>query len=293
MNMAKASMAGQVFVSDFYLRDGAAASEPSYFDNYVIALDNQMRRQTRRGLGRSTNCGCTGIDECANGSHTCPANSDCSDRTPGFECSCSEGYESDLSTATLTCVNIDECKSNKHPHECDVNAVCTDTDGSYTCQCNPGYHDNNTDGRNCFDINECDTNPNACHANAACSNLDGTHSCVCDAGYKGDGLNCEDKDECSLNEHNCHAEATCTNNDGSFVCKCKTGYISVGFGAPGTNCRDADECFNEGDGNTCHTNALCRNNDGSYECQCNTGWVGDGHNTCYDENECTLNKDNL
>ena len=85
MNMAKASMAGQVFVSDFYLRDGAG-SEPSYFDNYVIALDNQMRRQTRRGLGRSTNCGCTGIDECANGSHTCPMNSDCTDRTPGFEC---------------------------------------------------------------------------------------------------------------------------------------------------------------------------------------------------------------
>jgi len=49
------------------------------------------------------------------------------------------------------CSDINECETGDF--ECDDNAECINTEGSYECNCNNGYEG---DGKNCFDVNECD-----------------------------------------------------------------------------------------------------------------------------------------
>lgn len=51
---------------------------------------------------------CTGANECAQQTHNCDQNADCTDLPTGFTCKCKEGFEGD----GLTCqgdLSIDVC----------------------------------------------------------------------------------------------------------------------------------------------------------------------------------------
>lgn len=48
---------------------------------------------------------CLNVDECAAGTATCPANSNCVDTQGSYKCVCNFGYKLDNGK----CVNIDEC----------------------------------------------------------------------------------------------------------------------------------------------------------------------------------------
>ena len=90
MSQARRSLAGQVYLSD---NDVDNTAEPSYFDDFVSLLDASLRKQTRRGAGKSSTCGCTNINECATGLHNCPVNAFCTDTEFSFSCVCNAGFE--------------------------------------------------------------------------------------------------------------------------------------------------------------------------------------------------------
>uniref|UniRef100_A0ACD5TXT2 Uncharacterized protein n=1 Tax=Avena sativa TaxID=4498 RepID=A0ACD5TXT2_AVESA len=54
---------------------------------------------------------------------------------PGYNCSCSQGYEGNAYVVS-GCTNIDECA---HPTKYPCDGVCKDTQGSYLCYCHQGY----------------------------------------------------------------------------------------------------------------------------------------------------------
>ena len=90
MTQARQSLAGQIYLSD---NDVNNTGEPSFFDNFLALLDAQLRKQTRRGAGKSSVCGCTNINECATGLHNCHIHATCTDTEFAFSCSCLPGFE--------------------------------------------------------------------------------------------------------------------------------------------------------------------------------------------------------
>ena len=133
MIQAKSSLAGQVFVSNRYEGDTA---ESVYFDSFVTVLNNQIKKRTRRGLGKSEDCGCTDNDECIAGAHSCPVNSICTNDSPGYRCDCVDGFTGSGTSGSLICVNNDECTDKTQ--DCDINATCNNTIGSFDCSCKSG-----------------------------------------------------------------------------------------------------------------------------------------------------------
>lgn len=106
--------------------------------------------------------------------------------------------------------------------------------GSFICECHIGY--TTMDGRNCYDIDECDINSwetaHGCHPDAQCINTVGSYECSCLEGFLGngmatggtgvtvtmDGMNnqdgCRDIDECNTLKP-CGIYTLCTNSQGS------------------------------------------------------------------------------
>ncbi|XP_039649366.1 nidogen-2 isoform X5 [Perca fluviatilis] len=112
-------------------------------------------------------------------------------------------------------------------HDCDTTAQCIPLEGqAFQCQCATGYRG---DGRNCYDIDECDEGLSSCGAHSHCVNLPGSHRCQCQSGYEFgfDGRTCVDIDECSSTP--CHISARCINGLGSFLCQCQPGFYGDGF----------------------------------------------------------------
>ena len=83
-------------------------------------------------------------DECAIGTHICPAHSTCTNTyfrvsPTGYQCDCNEGFEckdcfSLMALEDFKCSDIDECARNSS--SCNLNtATCVNTIGSYECQC--------------------------------------------------------------------------------------------------------------------------------------------------------------
>ena len=118
------------------------------------------------------------------------------------------------------------------PNACNVGistrtnaGICQNQAPSYQCICKPGFRPT-ADGKNCIDIDECDTSlmlENPCGDNSVCKNKEGSFECVCDEGYelKGDTL-CVDVDECKTGENKCFD--ACINTIGSYKCSCANGY---------------------------------------------------------------------
>ncbi|XP_062862107.1 epidermal growth factor-like protein 6 [Trichomycterus rosablanca] len=98
-----------------------------------------------------------------------------------------------LSPDGKTCVDIDECVSQKH--QCPYNRECVNTFGSYYCKCQTGYDLKYINGKyDCVDINECaDSTANKCDRHADCINTDGSYKCKCKQGFRGNGFDCSVK----------------------------------------------------------------------------------------------------
>ena len=268
------SFAGLAFISSF---NSGNTREPAFFDSF-ISMATQSANASSNLAARITTeeCGCSPVDECDLGTHTCPSNSDCFDTTSGYECKCSIGFQNDpnaLALGQFTCIDIDECAAKTD--NCDDNAECTNTDGSFECVCSNGFIGN---GQTCSDINEC-SESDTCDVNAVCTNLLGTHVCVCNEGFSGDGVSCDDVDECSTSTDNCSQHGVCLNTMGSFSCSCQDGFTGDGI-----TCNDVDECVLEID--TCHSMSSCANTIGSFDCSCLDGFNGDGF-TC-SQDICSL-----
>ena len=222
------------------------------------------------------------LNDPLSGTHNCPVNSICVDNENGWACLCESGFQAATGLSFLRCDNINECVVSTNGHNCHTNAFCTDTVGSFTCTCNPGF---DGDGIiSCNDINECEDNTDLCDPNATCTNSNGGHSCQCNAGWTGSGTACTNINECTTNTHNCDINASCTDNDGGFSCQCNAGFND--FQGDGTDCRDWNECLNQGAGNNCHEWAICQNLNGGFSCTCRPGFTGTG-TVCVDINECT------
>jgi len=161
MVQARASVAGQAFVTEYTMGAEGFTAESDYFDEYLSVLGVILKKEAGFGTGRSGDCGCSDVNECATNNHNCPSNANCIDANPGFACECKPGFK--LFTANpFVCEDINECSTGTH--DCSVNADCFNNIGSFTCQCKNGFTDieQPAAGRNCVDFNEC-TNSNQCH----------------------------------------------------------------------------------------------------------------------------------
>ena len=56
----------------------------------------------------SDNRECYNVNECDEGNHQCPQNSQCIDNTGSFDCKCNTGYSGE------SCLNINECTAGTH-----------------------------------------------------------------------------------------------------------------------------------------------------------------------------------
>jgi len=224
---------------------------------------------------------CLNIDECADGSEECPANSNCLDTDGSYSCPCVYGY----TAAGAVCENIDECSLG---NDCDQN--CVDGIGAYTCTCDANFALNVDDRISCDPDNACTTqeaidncdqgnNRSTCAKDTA-----GEILCYCPQGYVlNSAKDCEDIDECSTGDNLCSAATSnCINTEPSYNCSCKTGYETS---ADGVTCQDIDECLSGGDGDDCDQG--CVNTAGSFVCTCEDGYSLDSDDvTCVDNDEC-------
>lgn len=165
---------------------------------------------------------CFNVDECAEGTHACHEDANCTDAPGTFDCECKDGFSGD----GRHCTDDDECDLGTH--ECDPVATCENDVGGYRCLCPKGY---DTNGTRCIEIDECAGPDHGCHANAKCSNTIGSHTCECRDGYTGDGAFCEDIDECAVNPSACEPREDCRNTVGEFECTCSTGYRRASAGS--------------------------------------------------------------
>ncbi|XP_071153468.1 uncharacterized protein [Mytilus edulis] len=214
---------------------------------------------------------CENIDECEPSN---PCADMCTDKTPGYECSCNKnGTKLDSDEQSCTA-----CAEGEWGQNCVENCTCVTENTNYcnktdgNCNCKTGWKGDNCD----TDINECD-NATICQANSLCENTNGSYVCICNEGYYNSADVCQ---VCGSNTfgkdcaQTCSCVVTntdsCNNVDGS--CTCKTGW-------KGTTCSsDVDECTVTH--YICNTTSYseCNNLNGTHECNCVTGYqkIADG-----------------
>ncbi|XP_063411483.1 uncharacterized protein LOC134694404 [Mytilus trossulus] len=214
---------------------------------------------------------CENIDECETSN---PCADRCTDKTPGYECSCTNNgtkLESDAQSCTV-------CAEGEWGHNCAENCTCVIANTNYcnntegSCNCKTGWAGDYCES----DVNEC-TRSTICQTFSMCENTNGSYVCVCDDGYFNYVDVCK---ECSSNTFGKDCAQTCscvvTNTDScnniNGSCICKTGWY-------GTTCsEDVNECnvtpF------ICNTtsNSECNNLNGTHACNCVTGYqkIADG-----------------
>ncbi|XP_042211836.1 fibrillin-2-like isoform X3 [Homarus americanus] len=212
---------------------------------------------------------CIDVDECADGTHQCTGNQECSNRQGGYICQCPTGFRHN---SLRQCQDVNECEAY-YGSVCASNAVCENTEGSYRCNCKKGFKQSN-DGRTCVDVDECAEIPGICHHN--CINVWGSHQCTCRAGYNlaRDNRTCSDVNECE--EYRGRGRlciGICVNMAGSFKCSCPDGYR---LATDGRTCKDINECET---GNVCRgENEHCVNTRGGHKCNsitCPNNYVRD------------------
>ncbi|CAM9897004.1 unnamed protein product [Lampetra planeri] len=176
--------------------------------------------------------------------------------------------------------DIDECVYNGQVCK---NGRCVNTEGSFQCICNAGF-ELTADGRNCLDIDECQTH-GIC-MNGRCINTEGSFKCECPPGMivSMDGRLCIDINECKVFPQMC-SNGKCRNTIGSFKCNCENGFV---LDAEGKNCTDIDECKISHD--ICGM-GTCVNTPGSFDCECMEGFESGFMmmKNCMDIDECERN----
>nr|XP_058960534.1 sushi, von Willebrand factor type A, EGF and pentraxin domain-containing protein 1-like [Pocillopora verrucosa] len=212
------------------------------------------------------------------------------------------------------------CIFGKCYFNCHIDFLCTRW---VECKCQSGYK-LLANGKNCADINECETNNGNC--DQICKNSKGSYQCKCRSGFllDSDKHKCNDINECNNNNGGCNQ--LCRNSFGSYHCECSVGYklsqdnhtcvdidecavdnggcsygcqnlqgryictCPIGFELDRTqkNCKDSNECLLANGG--CETN--CHNTNGSYYCSCNNGFELYDTFKCRDIDECSRNTDN-
>ena len=162
---------GGIFISDQTVDQ--VTYRPSYF-NYL----SREITSTSNEIDAASNCGCNEIDECALGTHDCPAYANCHNFAGGYSCACKPGFQEIINNGELTCLDINECLSSLNT--CHSDATCANTVGSYECDCDVGF---SGDGHECLDIDECATwELSQCQENSECVNYAGGYACVCQVG---------------------------------------------------------------------------------------------------------------
>jgi fibulin 1/2 len=123
-----------------------------------------------RPVSNSSNQVCEDIDECAEGTHNCPANSTCFNKSPLFECRCNKGFEKKAGV----CVDVDECAdSSRHPCQ----GQCINQVGGHVCHVCPFGFENGRQDKSCVRINHC-SRSDSCKDHQFCVSLTQQPRCV-------------------------------------------------------------------------------------------------------------------
>ena len=144
-------------------------------------------------------------DECNNATlNNCSANARCIEQDIEYSCECNSGFAGDGFNCTDLCeINNGNCGANQ---SCTVDSRFNRT----SCSCPTGY-----EGRECTNINECDTTFTCFSSASDCVDTDGSFRCDCKDGYihpEGDSVNCVNVDDCLVDNGGCDALVQCFDN---------------------------------------------------------------------------------
>ena len=166
---------------------------------------------------------CIDVDECARGTHACPAASVCINETGFYRCECPPGF-----IGTAGHCEVDECATNNGG--CGTHATCDDYPGSERyCQCDFGY---SFDGTTCAPT--CTAGAQNC--------VDAALACYPGSGGSGHCLRPGATAQGSLCRANqdCQRGLGCTISQVTSVGACEatcTSSCSTGFSCVGSLCR--------------------------------------------------------
>ena len=158
-------------------------------ENHVCISPTTIGCKCKSGFTKNGTGLCADFDECAEET-TCDANSNCTNTSGSYKCSCNSGFVGDGKYCQKgSCVDDDFCPKNER---------CVSLTG-IKCTCKIGF-ERDSNG-NCVDTNECKQTNVECPENSICENTEGSFTCVCIIGY--DGEACSDVNECSDGIHQC------------------------------------------------------------------------------------------
>ncbi|XP_078484770.1 uncharacterized protein LOC100183467 isoform X3 [Ciona intestinalis] len=194
-------------------------------------------------------------------------------------CNCSDAYSGD------------DCSEDRNGcllSACYAGVTCTDNPAPATGEtCGDCPAGTTGDGRNCTNINHCESNP----CDHLCEPLYNAYQCTCNDGYRLNANNrtCDDINECTEGTPcNVKPNSLCNNTIGNYTC-----YCPAGFSEGNNRCDDVNECT--ANTFTCPSTATsCFNKLGTYGCSCNSGYSrangADEQSACTDTDECALNQ---
>ncbi|XP_053372780.1 uncharacterized protein LOC123559692 [Mercenaria mercenaria] len=125
------------------------------------------------------------IDECADGTHTCPADSTCVNTPGSYECPCNTGYKNNNNLCAI-------CSDDTYGEECASSCDCENSNAvvssqscnhvTGTCECRATW----TGSRCQTDVDECAAGTSNCDSvpNRGCHNTIGGFQCSCLLGYE-------------------------------------------------------------------------------------------------------------
>ena len=262
----------------------------------------------------AANAPCVDIDECQEGTHTCPQHAICENTVGGYTCTCNPGWAGELCDACATGYFGDNCTICP---AC-VNGSCNEgLAGDGLCVCAEGWTGELCDACATGYFGDSCTICPAC-VNGSCNEgLAGDGLCACAEGWTGELC-----DACATGYFgdSCTACPVCVNGScneglaGDGLCACAEGWAgdlcdACATGYFGDGCATCPVCVNGvcndgigGDGlclcnqgwegdlcdvpvcvTACDANATCTAPD---TCQCNEGYSGDGY-VCEEITECS------
>ncbi|XP_065193563.1 adhesion G protein-coupled receptor E2-like [Sycon ciliatum] len=147
-------------------------SSDTFFLSLLLGFDTTLADDLKKCVERKSTCPTIDVRLPCGNTGRCVFDPD----TRSTVCNCSRGL-----VGSRCEHDVDECLQDGL-NDCDTSAaaICANTHGSYACECRQGFDGN---GRDCQDINECESNAHDCHRHAHCNNTVGSYSCACKTGY--------------------------------------------------------------------------------------------------------------